>query len=172
MLLWSTCKSIPQLWNLSSTNGLWNCPFYGRCRKKYFTNPKFVFTVRLDFFFGRVFDNQEEEKISKNCLFLAFLQPFWKRTTKNSTSAKTHETVFPWLYGTGGTADKIELCLRYLGQDAGTVVVLCLGPYRRYHYGYMETRLKQKEWEQLLITLKQSLLVKVSHQVYDRFPSK
>ena len=38
-----------------------------------------------------------------------------------------------------GTWDKTQ---GYLGQDAGTVVVLCLGPYRRYHYGYVETRLK------------------------------
>ena len=38
-----------------------------------------------------------------------------------------------------GTWDKTQ---GYLGQDAGTVVVLCLGPYLRYHYGFMETRLK------------------------------
>ena len=27
---------------------------------------------------------------------------------KNSTSAKTHEIPFPWLYGTGGTTGKIN----------------------------------------------------------------
>ena len=49
---------------------------------KYFTDPKFVFTfdlispLEVDFFFGLVFDNQEEEKLGKNCFFLAFLQPF------------------------------------------------------------------------------------------------
>ena len=89
-----------------------------------------------------MFDNQQEEKIGKNCFLVAFVQPFWNQTMKNSSSAKIHEIAFLWLYGTGGTADKIELCLRYLGQDAGTAVVLCLGLYHLYHYGYMETRLK------------------------------
>ena len=89
-----------------------------------------------------MFDNQQEEKIGKNCFLVAFVQPFWKQTTKNSSSAKIHEIAFLWLYGTGGKADKIELSLRYLGQDAGTVVVLCLGLYHLYHYGYTETRLK------------------------------
>ena len=40
-----------------------------------------------------------------------------------------------------GTWDKTQGYLN-LGQDAGTVVVLCLRPYPLYHYGHMETRLK------------------------------
>ena len=80
---------------------------------KYFTNPKFVFMFDL---VSSLVEYNEEENIGKKlfvCLFLAFLQANYK----NSTSAKTHEILFVWLYGTGGTADKIELCLRYLGQD-------------------------------------------------------
>ena len=75
-----------------------------------------VYYVRLDFFFRRVFNNNEEEKIDK-IFFCCFLLSC-KRTMKNSTSAKTHQIPFAWLYGTGGTWDKIQLCLRYLGQDS------------------------------------------------------
>ena len=107
---------------------------------KYFTNPDLC--LLSTWFLLRLSLRYTTRKHWQNCLFPAFLQPFWKRTMKNSASSKTHEIAFPWLHGTGGTADKIELCLRYLGQDAGTVIVLCLGHYRRYHYSYMGTRLK------------------------------
>ena len=79
---------------------------------KYFTNPKFVFMFDL---ISSLVEYNEEENIGKK-LFVCFLLSC-KRTIKNPTSAKTHEIPFVSLYGTGGTADKIELCLRYLGQD-------------------------------------------------------
>ena len=101
---------------------------------KYFTNPKFVFMFDLISSFIESSITMKKKKLTR--LFFCFLLSC-KQTMKNSTSAKTDQIPFAWLYGTGGTWDKIELCLRYLGQDTGTVIVLCLGHcrrYRRYHY--------------------------------------
>ena len=81
---------------------------------KIFHLSKICVYVRLDFFFRWVFNNNEEEKIDKIVFCFLFS---CKRTMKNSTSAKTHQIPLAWLYGTGGTWDKIELCLWYLGQD-------------------------------------------------------
>ena len=93
------------------TNSLWNCLFYWRCQ-----NISLIQNLCLCSTWFLLWLCTTKKKILAKKLFVCFLLSC-KRTMKNSTLAKTHEILFVWLYGTGGTADKIELCLRCLGQD-------------------------------------------------------
>ena len=99
---------------------------------KYFTNPKCVFMFDLISSFVESSITTKKKKLTK--LFFCFLLSC-KRTVKELHLSKDSSDSF---------------CLtvryrRYLGQDTGTVIVLCLGHcrrYRRYHYSYMGTRPK------------------------------
>ena len=96
---------------------------------KYLSDPKFMFA--FDFISSSVESSITKKKtLAKIACFLLF-----------AASLKAN---YEELHFSKDSRDFFLLTVRYRGQEAGTVIVFCLRhyrPYRRYHYGYMGTRL-------------------------------
>ena len=87
---------------------------------KYFTNPKSVFTFNL--ISSSVESSITKKKtLAKIPCFLLSCSHFESELWRTPFHQRLMRLLFPDCTVPAGTADKIELCLRYLGQDTGTL---------------------------------------------------
>ena len=74
---------------------------------KYFTDPKFVFAFGLTSFLNESSITKTKKKGAKIVCVLLSCNHFESELRRTPLQQRLREIAFPWLYGIGGTADKI-----------------------------------------------------------------